>query len=57
MTDIQKKRLEWIGPVVRMYQGRTIKEIYIRVNRMEVEEGEDLDFFNKYLLTTCFITW
>jgi hypothetical protein len=46
MTDIQKKRLEWTGPIVRMYQGRAVKEMYIRVNWMEVEEEEkeeDLD--------------
>jgi hypothetical protein len=27
VADIKKKRLEWIGHVVRMYQGRTVKKI------------------------------
>jgi hypothetical protein len=35
--------VEWVGPVVRMYEGRTVKEIYMKVNWMEVEEREDLD--------------
>jgi hypothetical protein len=38
---IKKKRLEWIGHVARMDQGRTVK--YLRVNRREIEEAEDLD--------------
>jgi hypothetical protein len=32
---VKKKRLEWIGHVVRMDQGR--------VNKREVEEGEDME--------------
>jgi hypothetical protein len=27
VADIKKKRLEWIGHVVRMGQGRTIKKV------------------------------
>ena len=27
VADIQEKRLEWIGHVVRMDQGRTVKKI------------------------------
>jgi hypothetical protein len=27
VADIKKKRLEWIGHVVRMDQGRTVKKI------------------------------
>jgi hypothetical protein len=38
VADINKKRLEWTGHVVRMDQGRS----YLRVNRREVQ-GEDLD--------------
>jgi len=28
VANIKKKRLEWIGHVVRMNQGRTVKKIY-----------------------------
>jgi hypothetical protein len=42
VADIKKKRLEWTGHVVRMDQGRTVKKI-LKVNRKEVEEGEDQD--------------
>ena len=28
VADIKKKRLEWIGHVVRMDQGRTVKKIF-----------------------------
>jgi len=28
ITDIKKKSLEWIGHVVRMYQGRKFKKIF-----------------------------
>jgi len=38
---IEKKRLEWIGRVARMDQGRTVKKIFER--RREVEEGKDLN--------------
>jgi hypothetical protein len=41
LSDIKNKRLEWIGHVVRMDQGRTVKKIFLRVNWRE--EGEDLD--------------
>jgi hypothetical protein len=34
--------MEWIGHIVRTDQGRTVKK-YLRVNRKEVEGGEDLD--------------
>ena len=40
-VDIKKKRLELIGLVARIYQGRITK--YLRVNWSEVEEGKDLD--------------
>jgi len=39
---ITQKRLEWIGYVVRMGQGRAVKK-YLRLNRRKVEEGEDQD--------------
>jgi hypothetical protein len=42
IADITKKRLKWIGYVVRMDQGRAVK-IYLRVSRRKVEEGEDQD--------------
>jgi hypothetical protein len=38
-ADIKKKRLKWIGHVVREGQLRK----YLRVNRREVDEREDLD--------------
>jgi len=41
IADIKKKRLELIGLVARIDQGRIRK--YLRVNWREVEEGEDLD--------------
>jgi hypothetical protein len=41
IADIKKKRLEFIGHVVMMDQGREFK--YLRVNRKEVEDGEDLE--------------
>ena len=41
-TDIKKKRLEWIGHVVRMDRGRSVKK-YLTVNSREVEEKEDLE--------------
>jgi hypothetical protein len=28
VADIKKKRLEWIGHMVRMDQGRTVKKIF-----------------------------
>ena len=40
-ANIKKKRLEWIGHVARMDQGRTLKT-YLRVNRRKLE-GEELD--------------
>jgi hypothetical protein len=30
VTDIKNKRLEWIGHVARMEQGRTVKKIFER---------------------------
>jgi len=40
-AGFKKKRLEWIGHVARMDQGRTVKK-YLRLSRKEVR-GEDLD--------------
>jgi hypothetical protein len=34
--------LEWTGHVIRMDHGRLVKK-YLRVNRREEEEWEDLD--------------
>jgi len=39
-ADVKKKRLEWIGHVVRMDQGRILKKL--RANRRKLE-GEELD--------------
>jgi len=36
IADIAKKRLKWMGYVVRMDKGRAVKK-YLRVNRREVE--------------------
>jgi hypothetical protein len=41
VADIKKKRLEWIGHLVRVDHGRVVKK-YFRVNWME-EEGEEQD--------------
>jgi hypothetical protein len=42
IADIKEKTLEWIGHLVRVDQGRTVKKIF-DINWKEVEEGEDLD--------------
>jgi hypothetical protein len=42
-ANIKENRLEWIGHVARMEQGRTVKKVFLRVNQREVEEGEELD--------------
>jgi hypothetical protein len=39
VADVKKKRFEWIGYVVRMDQGKTIK--ILESKRRAVEEGED----------------
>jgi hypothetical protein len=39
VARINKKRLEWIGHVVRMNQGRTVNKL-MRVNRREVQKAK-----------------
>jgi hypothetical protein len=41
-AGFKKKRLEWIGRVAKIDQGRRVKK-YLRLSRKEVEGGEDLD--------------
>jgi hypothetical protein len=43
IADIKEKRLEWIGRVLRMDQGRTVEKVFLRVNQGEVEEVEDIN--------------
>ena len=43
VADIKEKRLEWIGHVLRMGQGRTVEKVFLRVNQREVEGVEDID--------------
>jgi hypothetical protein len=43
VTYINKKRLQWVEHVVRMDQEGKLRR-YLRVNRREVEEREDLDW-------------
>ena len=41
VADIKKKIMEWIGHVVRMDQGRTVKKVY--ENKPEQSRREDQD--------------
>jgi len=43
VADIRGKTLEWIGHLVRVDWGRTVKIIF-DIYWREVEEGEDLDW-------------
>jgi len=43
VADIQKKRLELIGHVVRKIREGQLK-IYLRLNQSKVQEGEDLEW-------------
>jgi hypothetical protein len=42
LADIRRKTLEWIGHLLLMDNGRTIRK-YFRISWWEEEEWEDLD--------------